>query len=133
MPTEIKKKEITKIKPLEFEAFGVKIGVFCDDSELRKKVKKILPVVVPSELTFKKNDFNEQIFFLYKDETDESVVISRNDEEELKIPKRRGRKGSATKHKAYYAEYYRNNYSNGFINCPNCCKLIQKRVGYVDI
>lgn len=81
MQTEIVKKDITKTKPLEFEAFGVKIGVFCDDSELERKIKKALPLAVPNQFKFKRNEFNEHNFFLQKDKNDDSVLISRNDEE----------------------------------------------------
>lgn len=85
MRTESVNLDKTKIKPLEFEAFGVKIGVFCNDSELERKIKKVLPVVVPNRLKFKTNDINEHNFYLEKDKNDDSVLISRNDEEGYRL------------------------------------------------
>ena len=40
--------------------------------------------------------------------------------------KKRGPKTDASKHKEYYAQYYRDNYQNIFIPCPNCNKPVQK-------
>ena len=40
--------------------------------------------------------------------------------------KKRGPKGEASKHKEYYAQYYRDNYQNTFTSCPSCNKPVQK-------
>ena len=43
-----------------------------------------------------------------------------------KEPQRRGPKTDASKHKEYYAQYYRDRYRNIFTPCPNCNKPVQK-------
>ena len=46
--------------------------------------------------------------------------------EEPKIPKRRGPKTDASKHKEYYSQCYRDRYKNNYTQCPNCWKPVQK-------
>jgi hypothetical protein len=46
--------------------------------------------------------------------------------DEPKEPQKRGPKGDKSKHKEYYSQYYRDNYQNVFLPCPNCNKPVQK-------
>ena len=46
--------------------------------------------------------------------------------EEPKVKIKPGRKTDVSKHKEYYSQYYRDNYQNNFIPCPNCWKPTQK-------
>ena len=69
-----------------------------------------------------------------EDIKDETAVVKRGrgrpktkiEEVEPKEIKKRGPKTDKSKHKEYYAQYYRDNYQNIFVPCPNCNKPVQK-------
>jgi len=64
------------------EAFGVKIGIFCDDLELNKKICKLLPVLIPKNFSFSENAEHEHIFTLKKIENSDEIFVARNEEDE---------------------------------------------------
>lgn len=67
---------------IEITAFGVNIGVFCNDRELSKKIRELLPVVIPQNLCFAENIEHEHIFTIKKIENPDEILVARNDEEE---------------------------------------------------
>ena len=75
----VEQKDVIKI-----EAYGVKIGVFCNDPLILRKLNKLLPVVVPNELRFIEDETFEQIFTIEKVKNADTIFIRRNDEEEFK-------------------------------------------------
>lgn len=72
-----------KFDIIKIEAFGVKIGIYSDDTELKKRIKEVLPVVVPRELKFIEDENFEHIFTIEKAEASDEIFINRNDEEKF--------------------------------------------------
>lgn len=67
---------------LDFEAFGVRIGISSDDAELLTKIRNVLPQVVPNKLRFRSDVKAEHIFELERDRTTDKIFISKNGEED---------------------------------------------------
>ncbi len=65
---------------LEFDAFGVKIGVISNDPQLLKKIKKVLPVLIPDNFKFIKNQNHQHIFKLERIDGSAKVMIYKNNE-----------------------------------------------------
>lgn len=68
---------------IKIEAYGVRIGIFCNDSSLNQKIKKILSVVIPKELRFIDDIDFEHIFTIEKANDPAAFFINRNDEEKF--------------------------------------------------
>lgn len=73
-----------KNKKIGIEAYGVQIGIFCNDLILTEKIFKILPVIVPKELNFIENENFEHIFLIEKKDDPECIFVKRNDEEQFR-------------------------------------------------
>ena len=67
-----------------FEAFGVKIGIICNDPDLSEKIREMLPVIVPENLSFSEQIEHEHIFTLKRTRNFAEIFVARNDEEETK-------------------------------------------------
>ncbi len=63
---------------INFEAFGVRIEVNSNDSELLTKIRKILPQVVPVDLNFQTGAKVEHIFDLKRDKSSGKIIFSKN-------------------------------------------------------
>ena len=65
---------------VEFDAFGVKIGIICNDPLLLKKIKKVLPLVIPDNLLFVLNQKPEHTFKLERINGSAKVAVFKNNE-----------------------------------------------------
>lgn len=72
-----------RFEVIKIEAFGVKIGIFCDDAGLKERISEILPIAVPRELKFIEDEDFEHIFTIEKAKDSVEIFIRRNDEEEF--------------------------------------------------
>lgn len=68
---------------VKFEAYGVRIGIFSNVAGLSKRIKDLLPVVVPKDLKFIRHENFEHVFTIEKAEASNKIFISRNDEEKV--------------------------------------------------
>lgn len=71
----------TALEVLKFEAFGVNIEIICNDSNLIKKIREVLPKVIPDKLIFKTDSDPEHIFKLHKIDNTDKFSISKNGEQ----------------------------------------------------
>ena len=65
---------------VEFDAFGVKIGVICNDPHLLNKIKIVLPLVIPDNLLFVSNQRPEHTFKLERLNGSAKVTVYKNNE-----------------------------------------------------
>lgn len=76
-------KKKTDSNRIDFEGFGVEIGIECDEIEILSRIKNILPDVIPNNLRFKKSAKPEHLFKIEHEQSSGKIKVSKNDEESL--------------------------------------------------
>lgn len=65
-------------KRVEFDAFGVKIEISSNDRQLLKKIKTVLPLIIPENLLFNENQNPEHTFKLDRIDRSAKVAVYKN-------------------------------------------------------
>lgn len=66
---------------IDFEAFGVKIGLRSNKPGLSEKIKKILPEVIPNNLSFRTGSDSEHFFEIEYEESSAKFLVFKDGEE----------------------------------------------------
>ena len=65
---------------LEFDAFGVKVGIISNDPQLLDKIKMMLPLLIPDNFLFVRNQNLQHTFTLERMDDSVTVAIYKNSE-----------------------------------------------------
>lgn len=74
--------KIPLINPIEFTAYGVPIGIFCNDENLKSKIKKVIQIAVPNKFVFGNNIRHQHIFKIECKASSDRITIQKNDDDE---------------------------------------------------
>lgn len=74
-------KKNTNSNRIDFEAFGVEIGIDGDAPEILSRLRNILPDVIPNNLRFMKRANPAHLFKIEHEKSSGEIRISKNDEE----------------------------------------------------